>query len=146
MTAVERLFSDCSGYDFLWAVNEKTFSGNSFVQENHNDGDEKKSRREFLKTGAALASRSGCVGADELGARQARLPGSGRRAEQFNYADVQLLDGPMLEQFKQNHALFLNLNEDSLLKPFRQLAGRPRLAKTWVDGIRLRLTSILRRT
>ena len=30
----------------------------------------------------------------------------------------------MLEQFKQNHALFLNLNEDSLLKPFRQLAGQ----------------------
>ncbi|GAC1355389.1 MAG: glycoside hydrolase family 127 protein [Acidobacteriaceae bacterium] len=42
---------------------------------------------------------------------------------QFDYADVQLLDGPMLEQFRHNHELFLHLNEDSLLKPFRQLAG-----------------------
>ncbi len=47
------------------------------------------------------------------------------KLEQFNYADVQLLDGPMLVQFKQNHVLLLNLNEDSLLKPFRQLAGQP---------------------
>jgi uncharacterized protein len=31
----------------------------------------------------------------------------------------------MLVQFQQNHALFLNLNEDSILKPFRQLAGWP---------------------
>ena len=31
----------------------------------------------------------------------------------------------MLEQFqKQNHSFFLNLNEDSLLKPFRQLGGQ----------------------
>ena len=44
---------------------------------------------------------------------------------QFDYKDVQLLDGPMLVQFQQNHALFLNLNEDSILKPFRQLSGLP---------------------
>ena len=44
---------------------------------------------------------------------------------QFGYGDVQLLDGPMLVQFRQNHSLFLSLNEDSLLKPFRQLAGQP---------------------
>ncbi len=30
----------------------------------------------------------------------------------------------MLEQFRQNHSLFLSLNEDSLLKPFRQLGGQ----------------------
>jgi DUF1680 family protein len=44
---------------------------------------------------------------------------------QFDYADVQLLDGPMLEQFQQNVELFLNLPDDNLLKPFRQLAGQP---------------------
>jgi hypothetical protein len=44
---------------------------------------------------------------------------------QFEYADVQLLDGPMLEQFRQNVDLFLNLPDDNLLKPFRQLAGQP---------------------
>jgi len=44
---------------------------------------------------------------------------------QFEYGQVQLLEGPMLEQFQHNHQLFLNLNEDSLLKPFRQLTGMP---------------------
>jgi hypothetical protein len=47
------------------------------------------------------------------------------RLEQFDYADVRLLDGPMLEQFRANHAYFLTLNEDSLLQPFRQKAGLP---------------------
>ncbi len=84
-----------------------------------------KSRREFLKTGAAMTaaavvSRGGPAwGASDT----ASGPGS-TRLTQLDYVDVQLLDGPMLEQFKQNHALFLNLNEDSLLKPFRQLAGQ----------------------
>ncbi|MDT7810919.1 MAG: uncharacterized protein QOJ42_835, partial [Acidobacteriaceae bacterium] len=31
----------------------------------------------------------------------------------------------MLVQLHQNHELFLNLNEDSILKPFRQLSGQP---------------------
>jgi DUF1680 family protein len=31
----------------------------------------------------------------------------------------------MLTQFQHNHSLFMSLNEDSLLKPFRQLAGQP---------------------
>jgi hypothetical protein len=44
---------------------------------------------------------------------------------QFDYQDVQLLDGPMLVQFQQNHKLFLEMNEDSMLKPFRQLSGLP---------------------
>ena len=44
---------------------------------------------------------------------------------QFDYADVQLLDGPMLEQFNRNHAFFLALDDDRLLKPFRQRAGLP---------------------
>jgi DUF1680 family protein len=83
-----------------------------------------KSRRWFLKTGAAL-------GAAAMVSRRGRAlsadptPGSARTVlDQFNYADVQLLDGPMLEQFRQNHSLFLSLNEDSLLKPFRQLGGQ----------------------
>jgi uncharacterized protein len=38
---------------------------------------------------------------------------------------VQLLEGPMLEQFQHNVSLFLNLPDDNLLKPFRQLVGQP---------------------
>ena len=45
------------------------------------------------------------------------------KLQQFNYGDVQLLAGPMRDQFERNHALFLALSDDSLLKPFRQRAG-----------------------
>ncbi|HWA91451.1 MAG TPA: beta-L-arabinofuranosidase domain-containing protein [Rhizomicrobium sp.] len=40
-------------------------------------------------------------------------------------ADVTLLDGPMLAQFRSHHATLLAMNEDALLKPFRQAAGLP---------------------
>lgn len=84
----------------------------------------KKSRRHFLKTGGALAAGSVLAPARRgWGASVASAPRA-TKLEQFNYGDVQLLDGPMLEQFNQNHTLFLNLNEDSMLKPFRQLAGQ----------------------
>lgn len=38
------------------------------------------------------------------------------------YGDVQLHEGPMKRQFKENHARFLNLDNDRLLKVFRQVA------------------------
>jgi len=41
----------------------------------------------------------------------------------FRYSEVQLLDGPFRRQFDHNHDLFLHLNEDALLKPFRERAG-----------------------
>jgi uncharacterized protein len=41
----------------------------------------------------------------------------------FKYSEVQLLDGPLKEQFDHNHDLFLHLNEDALLKPFREREG-----------------------
>ena len=47
------------------------------------------------------------------------------RLDQFAYGDVQLLPGPLLDQFNQNHSFFMNLSEDALLKPFRQAAGLP---------------------
>ncbi len=43
----------------------------------------------------------------------------------FAYADVQLHDGPMKKQFEENHARFLNLDDDRMLKVFRQVAGMP---------------------
>jgi len=38
----------------------------------------------------------------------------------FEYAQVQLLDGLLREQFDHNHDLFLHLDEEALLKPFRK--------------------------
>ncbi|MDE1177732.1 MAG: glycoside hydrolase family 127 protein [Edaphobacter sp.] len=76
-------------------------------------------RREFLGRGAAtlaaLSLPTQMHGEDVPAAAP---------LEQFEYGQVQLLEGPMLEQFRHNHALFLGLNNDSLLKPFRQLAGQ----------------------
>jgi hypothetical protein len=85
---------------------------------------QKTSRRVFLRDGSAFAAAAAVL----RNARALEVPVSVPTTTpltQFGYGDVQLLDGPMLVQFRQNHSLFLSLNEDSLLKPFRQLAGRP---------------------
>ena len=86
----------------------------------------KKSRRQFLKTTAASTAGLLAVGA---------LPAWARRkvAETaitpplsvFEYSQVQLLDGPFRVQFDQNHKLFMGVDEDGLLKPFRQREGLP---------------------
>jgi DUF1680 family protein len=80
-------------------------------------------RRRFVQnsllTGGALAAPRGAMA---LGAVQ-----TSRRTQlsQVGYEQVRLLDGPLREQFDRNHAFFLALSEDSLLKPFRQKAGLP---------------------
>jgi hypothetical protein len=82
------------------------------------------SRRTFLKDGTAVA------GLSLLARRAFTQPADSAKdaptkLSQFSYRDVQLLDGPMLDQFNANHSFFLALNEDSLLKPFREGAGLP---------------------
>src|ERR1700733_8192568 len=78
-------------------------------------------RRRFLKGGAVVAGA-------QLLPRRLRGASSATDAvttklQQFDYGDVQLLEGPMREQFERNHAFFLALSDDALLKPFRQRAG-----------------------
>ena len=46
------------------------------------------------------------------------------RISTFAYGQVELLVGPMREQFERNHAFFMKLDEDRLLKPFRLAAGQ----------------------
>jgi uncharacterized protein len=84
-----------------------------------------RSRRQFLKaaaitTGGALAARS---------LRSWALPAAGISVTPplsvFDYSQVQLLDGLLREQFEHNHKLYLGLDEDALLKPFRQRQGMP---------------------
>src|ERR1700733_6209393 len=43
----------------------------------------------------------------------------------FNYSQVELLDGLFRQQFDNNHNLYLPLDEDALLKPFRPRMGMP---------------------
>jgi uncharacterized protein len=78
----------------------------------------KASRRHFLKTAAAAGAAS-MMGPGRLfadGAARAPL-------QQFGYGDVELLEGPLRQQFQTNHAFYASLDEDRLLKPFRQRAG-----------------------
>lgn len=83
---------------------------------------QKPTRRTFLKRGAALAAATAVL----RNANAFETPSTAvNPLTQFAHQDVQLLDGPMLTQFHQNHQLFLNLDEDSMLKPFRQLSGLP---------------------
>jgi hypothetical protein len=80
----------------------------------------KASRRQFLKTAAAAGAAS-MMGPGRLfadGAASAPL-------QQFGYGDVELLEGPLRQQFQTNHAFYASLDEDRLLKPFRQRAGLP---------------------
>jgi DUF1680 family protein len=79
-------------------------------------------RRKFLGRSAAAAA-----GAWVAGARVApwvpAWASSTVRLSPFAYAEVELLDSPLKRQFEYNHNLFLNLEDDRLLKVFRQQAG-----------------------
>lgn len=85
------------------------------------------SRRQFLKTsavaaGSVMAMRSvPWALASTTSAKVAIAP----HLSQFSYSQVQLLDGLLREQFDHNHEVFLHLDEDALLKPFRQRQGMP---------------------
>ena len=87
----------------------------------------KTSRRQFLEvaggaTGAALlASHNSSAWAIDRAVALGFVP----PLALFGYSQVQLLDGPLREQFDHNHDLFLHLDEDALLKPFRQRQGMP---------------------
>lgn len=81
-------------------------------------------RRTFLK--ATSATAAGAYAANILPAWAASdksLVAVSTPLTTFAYADVQLLDGPMKRQFEENHARFLNLDDDRMLKVFRQVAG-----------------------
>ena len=83
------------------------------------------SRRQFLKTGAAaLGGATAIASLPAWSSPSANLAVTPALAL-FGYSDVQLLDGPLREQFAHNHDVFLHLDEDALLKPFRQRAGMP---------------------
>ena len=84
-------------------------------------------RRNFLKAAAATGVSAyaarvvpALAGGQERGSAAVTPP-----LATFSYADVQLLDGPMKRQFEENHARFLHLDDDRLLKVFRQVAGIP---------------------
>jgi DUF1680 family protein len=81
-------------------------------------------RRTFLKTSTAAAA--GVYASRLLPAWAEALPAvHGNTLSAFSYQDVELLPGPLQQQFERNHEFFLNLADDRLLKVFRQQAGKP---------------------
>jgi DUF1680 family protein len=84
------------------------------------------SRRTFLK--AASATAAATYAARALPAWDAADRGTvaiNTPLTTFSYSEVELFDGPLKRQFDENHARFLNLDDDRLLKVFRQVAGLP---------------------
>jgi len=88
------------------------------------------SRRKFLQS-AALASAASVI----PGLRNSGLALTTRSTssasiqsgplEEFGYAEVTLHSVLHEQQLEQTHALLMELSEDSLLKPFRQMVGQP---------------------
>lgn len=85
------------------------------------------SRRNFLKisgagaaAGMTISHSLPAIAAAEAGRAAVTTP-----LATFPYGDVELHDGPMKRQFEENHARYLHLDEDRLLKVFRQVAGLP---------------------
>ena len=77
-------------------------------------------RRSFLKTSTAAVA--GVYAAQLMPAWAEASPAP---LPVFPYRDVELLAGPLKQQFDYHHQLFLNLDDDRMLKVFRQRAGLP---------------------
>jgi uncharacterized protein len=82
------------------------------------------SRREFAKLTAAAVATSACR---TIWARKAiaETTTSTPPLVEFGYGDVTLSSLLHEEQLKNTHDVLMSLSEDSLLKPFRQMAGQP---------------------
>ena len=75
----------------------------------------RQSRRSFLKGASSAVVLSAA----------ARLPAPAARIDEFDYADVRLTAGPLKEQYNHLHAHYLALDNNRLLKVYRQHAGLP---------------------
>ncbi len=75
------------------------------------------SRRSVLQSLAGAAA----LPLGRLAAQEAARPALAAAA----YSQVELLDGPLKRQFDVNHQFFLRLDEDRMLKIYRQRAGLP---------------------
>ena len=68
-------------------------------------------RRELLQLAAVSPALAATGGSAPLSA--------------FDYSQVELLDSPLRRQFDTNHAFFLHLDDDRMLKIYRQRVGMP---------------------
>jgi len=89
------------------------------------------SRRKFVETvsvaaAGALVPRRLWAGGATADPKSDQATGSGSSTlEQFDYGDVVLTSEIHEQQLEQTHAVLMGLNEDSLMKPFREMSGQP---------------------
>lgn len=83
------------------------------------------SRRDFLVHGCALACACTLPPAAAMAGAGASAAAPGGRLAPPAYDRVRLLDGPLDVQYRHQRDLFMGLDEDRLLKPFRARAGLP---------------------
>lgn len=55
----------------------------------------------------------------------AAAPAPRRKLREFDYSQVKVTGGPLAAQYRRTHAHFLTIDEDRLLKVYRQRAGLP---------------------
>ena len=91
------------------------------------------SRRAFLQSGSLAV---GWAASHPL-FRMSSLQGvpSGRSLDEFGYGDVTLQSELHENQLQNTHSVLMNLSEDSMLKPLRQMSGLPLREERWMAGI-----------
>ena len=80
------------------------------------------SRREFLKISAAT---TGAVASHKLWGLSPGFLNPSKALAEFDHGDVTVTSSLHEMQLRETHEVLMNLSEDSLLKPFRQMAGQP---------------------
>ncbi len=87
------------------------------------------SRRKFLKSVTLASAASAIPGlrksALAIDSSRASDPKQSASLEEFSYGDVTLNSALHERQLQQTHAVLMDLSEDGLLKPFRQMIGQP---------------------
>src|SRR5215470_14594990 len=91
------------------------------------------SRRGFVRS-ASLAA-AGLATSPALARKPSWLPAglagfnadqtSEHPLEEFAYGDVELQSELHNQQLEQTHSVLIGLSEDGLIKPFRQMSGKP---------------------
>lgn len=87
------------------------------------------SRRKFLQSVAVASGASVIPGLRRspfaVGTPTKTPSVASTALEEFGYGDVSLDSEIHEQQLKQTHAVLMGLSDDSLMKPFRQMAGKP---------------------
>jgi len=86
------------------------------------------SRRTFLQSSVCSAAALAAPSLASIVSQPQAAPSSWNAREplrQFDYSEVQLTSGPFAEQYNALHAHYLALDNDRLLKVYRQRAGLP---------------------